>query len=312
MSLPTYDQFIEPLLAHLATQTGPIHAQTVFSSLADSLSLSDEQRNERIPSGKQLTFHNRIGWANDRLKRAKFSVSPRRGYWQITDAGRDFLKANPRPWSDDLLEKLIDENIDTRLRPVSTTEGSAADSVNTAVSVNTSVAIAKQSPDEQIDSALRTINESVGTELLDIVMSRSPSFFEQLVLDVLHAAGLGNIRDDIRKVGRSGDGGIDGIISLDRLGLEKVYVQAKRWKSNIGRPEIQGFFGALAGLRAKKGVFITTSGFTREAREYAEQVSDSIVLIDGPRLAEMMIEYGQGVSHRTIKVPTIDSDYFDE
>ncbi|MEO5607022.1 MAG: restriction endonuclease, partial [Polaromonas sp.] len=139
----------------------------------------------------------------------------------------------------------------------------------------------------------------------------SPSFFETIVLDVLHRMGYGGSRSDLQRVGGSGDGGIDGIISLDRLGLEKVYVQAKRWQSTVGRPEVQGFYGALAGQRANKGVFITTSGYTAQAVEFARSV-ERIVLVDGPRLAEFMIDHEVGVSARTIKIPKIDRDYFDE
>ena len=131
-------------------------------------------------------------------------------------------------------------------------------------------------------------------------------------MDLLHALGYGINRQDLQRVGRSGDGGIDGIISLDRLGLEKVYVQAKRWQNRVGRPEVQGFFGALAGRRAKKGVFITTSDFTHDAREFAESVSDQMVIIDGKRLTDLMIEFGVGVQHKALRVPAVDGDYFEE
>ena len=140
-----------------------------------------------------------------------------------------------------------------------------------------------------------------------------PGFFEILVLDLLHAMGYGTRRDDLRRVGGSGDGGIDGIITLDKLGLEKVYVQAKRWTNTVGRPDIQAFYGALAGRHARKGVFITTSTYSREATEFADSVSDSIVLVDGRLLANLMIEHRVGVDHeRTIRIPRLDSDYFDD
>lgn len=148
-------------------------------------------------------------------------------------------------------------------------------------------------------------------ELLDVVGSSTPKFFESLVLDLLHAMGYGTNRSDLQRVGGSGDGGIDGIISLDRLGLEKVYVQAKRWQNTVGRPEIQGFYGALAGQRANKGVFITTSSFTPQAVDFARSV-ERIVLVDGTRLAELMIEHAVGVTHRVIKVAKLDSDYFED
>jgi len=167
------------------------------------------------------------------------------------------------------------------------------------------------SPDERLDGALLELNAAVGAELLELVMNNSPAFFEHLVLELLHAMGYGTSRTDLQRVGGSGDAGIDGIISLDRLGLEKVYVQAKRWQNSVGRPEVQGFYGALAGQRANKGVFITTSTFTAQAVEFANSV-ERIVLVDGAKLTELMIEHGVGVDHRTLKVPKVDSDYFEE
>lgn len=170
----------------------------------------------------------------------------------------------------------------------------------------------KQSPDERIDAAFVELREQTASELLHLVMDQTPVFFEQLVLDLLHALGYGTSRSDLARVGKSGDGGIDGIISLDRLGLEKVYIQAKRWQNTVGRPDVQAFFGALAGRRANKGVFITTSSYSREAREFADSVSDKIVLVDGARLTELMMDYGIGVQHKAIRVPRVDSDYFEE
>ena len=168
------------------------------------------------------------------------------------------------------------------------------------------------SPEEQIERALEKVREAVAADLLHRLGAADPSFFERAVLDVLHAMGYGRSRRDLQQVGGSSDGGIDGIISLDRLGFEKVYMQAKRWQSNVGRPEIQGFFGALSGRRASKGVFITTAGFTREAREFAASVDHALVLINGRELASLMIEYGVGVSRRAEYIPQIDSDYFAE
>ena len=149
-------------------------------------------------------------------------------------------------------------------------------------------------------------------ELLEKIAQAPPAFFEQLVLDLLHALGYGASEEDLERVGHASDGGIDGVISLDRLGFERVYVQAKRWQGSVGRPEVQAFYGALAGRRARKGVFITSSGFTREAREFGAQVAESIVLIDGSRLTSLMIEHGVGVSHyRVLRLPKVDDDYFD-
>jgi restriction system protein len=167
------------------------------------------------------------------------------------------------------------------------------------------------SPDDRLGQAVIELRSSVAAELLDALSRVSPSFFEAIVLDLLHKMGYGASREDLQRVGGSADGGIDGIISLDKLGLEKVYVQAKRWQQSVGRPEVQAFYGALAGQRANKGVFIATSSYTPQALEFARSV-ERIVLIDGSRLAQLMIEHEVGVASRVVRVPKLDSDYFDE
>lgn len=167
------------------------------------------------------------------------------------------------------------------------------------------------SPEERLGVAVKEMRESVAADLLETLAKVSPTCFETIVLDLLHKMGYGANRSDLQRVGGSGDGGIDGVISLDKLGLEKVYVQAKRWQSSVGRPEIQGFYGALAGQRANKGVFITTSAYTAQAVEFAKSV-ERIVLVDGIKLAELMIDHEVGVSSRILKIPKFDSDYFEE
>lgn len=301
MSIPTYDQFIEPLLRFLAQHADGVSTAATYNAVADQVGLSDAERGELLPSRRQPVYQNRIGWAHDRLKRAELSQSLKRGTWQLTDAGRAFVVAHPEALTEAQVTKIAKVPADSRLRDDEPEEGPVEP-----------VSAERASPDERIEQALGELNDSLASELLDLIARASPSSFEHLVLDVLHALGYGTSRSDLQHVGGSSDGGIDGVISLDRLGLEKVYVQAKRWQGKVGRPEIQGFFGALAGRRAKKGVFITTSGFTREAREYAAQVSDSIVLVNGSRLAQLMIEHGVGVTHRPLKIAHIDSDYFDE
>jgi restriction system protein len=167
------------------------------------------------------------------------------------------------------------------------------------------------SPEEQIEAALAQLRDTVATDLLERLLQVSPTYFETIVLDLLHKMGYGANRGDLKRVGGSGDGGIDGIINLDKLGLEKVYVQAKRWQGTVGRPEIQAFYGALAGRRADKGVFLTTSSFSRDAVEFAANV-ERVVLVDGRRLAELMIEHEVGVSLKPLFRPELDGDYFDE
>jgi restriction system protein len=306
MDVPTYDRFIEPLLRWLARQDAPVSAGAAHEAMADALGLTAEQRELLVPSGQQLVYKNRCGWAHDRLKRAGLSSSPKRGHWQLTDQGRDFVRSSPVPLAVVEVDRLATGFMGVRLRP--TTEDAAPEPLPPT---SRATAPGASSPDERLDQAMAEIRSSVASELLELIGRTSPKYFETIVLDVLHSMGYGARRSDLQRVGGSGDGGIDGVISLDRLGLEKVYVQAKRWQSVVGRPEVQGFYGALAGQRANKGVFITTSAFTRQATDFAASV-ERIVLIDGERLAQLMIEYEVGVSSRALRLPKVDSDYFEE
>lgn len=307
MTVPTYDKFIEPVLRFLATRPNGAPAREVHEAAATALGVTDADRQELLPSGAQPVYKNRAGWAHDRLKRAGLSSSPRRGFWQLTDEGIRFAAKHSSPLPARDVEQLAVGYMDVRLRPASNGESLASPALVQAPVVPSSVA----SPDDRLGEALAELRSSVAAELLDTLATVSPSFFEAIVLDLLHRMGYGASRADLQRVGGSGDGGIDGVISLDKLGLEKVYVQAKRWQGTVGRPEVQGFYGALAGQRANKGVFITTSGYTSQAIEFAKSV-ERVVLVDGPRLVELMIEHDVGVSARTVKIPKIDSDYFDE
>lgn len=236
------------------------------------------------------------------LKAAGYADSAAPGIWRITERGRDLLARYPGGFDEETGRQVIREG----RREI---QGEDAGSVGAA---EVGEAAAQQTPDERIEGALEELRRAVARELLEKIAQAPPAFFEELVLDLLHALGYGASDDDLERVGRAGDGGIDGVISLDKLGLERVCIQAKRWQGSVGRPEVQGFYGALAGRRARKGVFITTSCFTREAREFARQVADSIVLIDGVRLTSLMIEHGVGVTHyRVVRLPRVDEDYFD-
>jgi len=305
MPVPTYDKFIDPILRYLAAHPDGAIARDVHLAASMALELTDTDREERLPSGIQPVYKNRAGWAHDRLKRAGYSTSPRRGYWQLTQAGREFSISHPAPLSDALVEEIASGHDDVLLRPIATTPEPST-TAPTAASLP-SVA----SPDDRLDAAVTELRATATAELLETLAQVSPKFFETIVLDVLHKLGYGTNRADLKRVGGSGDGGIDGIISLDRLGLEKVYVQAKRWQNSVGRPEIQGFYGALAGQRATKGIFITTSTFTAQAIEFANSI-ERIVLVDGAKFADLMITYEVGVTMRPIQVPKIDTDYFDE
>jgi restriction system protein len=268
------------------------------------LGLTDAQRTARLANLPHLRYRHRSGWGLSMLKGAGYVESGGPGIWRITPRGRELIAACPGGFDAVTAKRILQESRATE--PVDT------NSTETVISDSEASAAIAQPPDERIDAALKELHDVVATDLLERILSAPPAFFEKLVLDLLHALGYGNSADDLERVGGAGDGGIDGVISLDRLGFEKVYVQAKRWRNSVGRPEIQGFFGALAGRRARKGVFITTSTFTREAKQYGEQISESIVLIDGARLTTLMIENGVGVAHyRVLRLPRVDGDYFD-
>lgn len=298
--LPTFDHFIFPLLQILAAQTEPLQASACYAAVAARMNLTPEQLAAQLPSQTQPVYSNRIGWAHNRLKTFSYSTSPRRGYWLLNDAGRAYAKqyASGLPDSERL-----------RLAYPKAVDRTRLDSTGVDVEAQDVVL----TPQERLDAAFVELQDEAARALLERIGQSSPVFFERLVLDLLHALGYGGSRDALQRVGGSGDGGIDGIVSLDRLGFEKVYVQAKRWQANVGIAEVQAFFGALAGRKAKKGVFITTSSYTRDALGFGAQVSDSVVLIDGQRLTALMLEAGVGVSHyRTLKLARIDDDYFED
>ncbi len=238
MAIPTYDTCIEPLLRLLAENTDGIRTTEVYEKLADHFKLTENERAELLPSGTQPVYHNRIGWAHDRIKRKGFSSSPRRGLWKATEAGIRFIVSHPRP--------LTTQEIQTIARLDSDKGGQRnSDEGSLRQTPPNEAMLGNQAPDERIENALKELRESVAHDLLSAIAESSPRFFETLVLDLLHALGYGTSRADVQHVGGSGDGGIDGIISLDRLGLEKVYIQAKRWGSSVGRPDIQAFYGGV-------------------------------------------------------------------
>jgi restriction system protein len=304
VGIPTYDLFIEPLLRYLAEQTKPVSTRDVYSELAARLQLTNADREQLLPSQSQPIYKNRIGWAHDRLKRAGLSHSPRRAMWQLTDKGRRFHGEHPQALTEAELDVIAEcdrtstvAGIEREIQPTKLLDLQQA---------------ARQSPEEQIANALMLVRERTSADLLERILGATPEFFERLVLKLLLALGYGASNDDLQHVGKSGDGGIDGVISLDRLGFEKVYVQAKRWRNSVGRPEVQGFYGALAGRDATKGVLITTSTFTNDAHQYAESVHNRVVLVDCMRLTQLMMDHGVGVTYEALKIPRIDSDEFDD
>lgn len=301
MAVPTYDKFIEPVLRFLVGHPDGVFAKDAHDAAAAQLGLSEDDRAQTLSTG-QAVYKNRAGWAHDRLKRSGFSSSPKHGVWKATPEGVAFAAEHPSALNDDTIDKLASSHINV---PLASLVSGHADSPPHPVEDEV------QTPDDRLQAALDEIRASVVCELLERLLQVSPKYFETIVLDVLHKLGYGTSRSDLQQIGGSGDGGVDGVISLDRLGLEKVYVQAKRWQGTVGRPEIQGFYGALAGQRANKGVFITTSSFTAQAVLFAGSV-ERIVLVDGARLAQLMMDHEVGVSSQHIRLPKIDSDYFDE
>lgn len=297
ISLPTYDQFIEPILRVLQQYPEGLRAAEVHDAAADYLQLTQEQRSELLSSG-QAVYKNRCGWAHDRLKRAGLSFSPRRGLWQLTNEGAVYASKHSSAIAEAEIQRIASSNLDAPIASKSS-KMVATDEIH-----------ANASPDDQLEQALQALRQATAGELLEMLLAVTPSRFEVIVLDVLHGLGYGISRQDLQRVGGSGDAGIDGVISLDKLGLEKVYVQAKRWQGTVGRPELQAFYGALAGQKAKRGVFITTSSFTAQALDFAKSV-EGIVLIDGERLVNLMMDTEVGVTSRTLKVPSLDSDYFE-
>ena len=278
-------------------------------SLSETFNLSDAERTELLPSGQQGIFKNRIGWARTYLKKACLVEAPKRGVFKITDRGLKILSTNPVRIDAKFLEQ-FPEFMKFRENSKATNEiATVLEAPETVVA-----AAATATPEEAIELAYQGLREQLAQELLSVIMSCSPTFFEQLVVDLLVKMGYGGSRRDAgERIGQTGDGGIDGIIKEDRLGLDAIFIQAKRWQGSVGRPEIQKFVGALQGQRARKGVFITTSTYTAEAVDYASRIDTKVVLIDGKTLSGLMIDFDVGVSvSASYVVKRVDSDYFEE
>ena len=302
MSIPDYQTIMLPLLQFVAD--GNEHTlREIINGLSEVFHLTEEERKELLPSGKQPIFDNRVGWALTYLKKAGVVEPPKRAHYRITDRGRKVLGQKPERINVKFLEQ-FEEFREFRARKAKSDE--RGEPKHLTVEIN---------PEELFESAYKDLQETLVAEILDSIKGCSPEFFERLVIDVLIRMGYGGSRKEAgAALGRSGDEGIDGIIKEDKLGLDIIYIQAKRWdKTTVGRPEIQKFAGALLGKAAKKGIFITTSNFSREAEEYVKGLDTKIILIDGQRLAELMAEYNVGVDTvATYEIKKIDSDYFTE
>lgn len=301
MAIPDFQSIFLPLLK--ACADGKEHTkQELIPLLAKQFGLTDPELEIKLASGKQGMFDNRVGWAISYLKQAGILENPRRGVSKITARGMQVLSENPQPFNAKYLKRFPEFVVFHTGKPK---DGSALVELASANS---------ETPDELIAAGYKQLREALAVELLYRIKTVSPSRFEELVVELLLKMGYGGTQEDAGQVvGKSGDGGIDGIINEDRLGLDVIYIQAKRWEADVGRPEIQKFVGALAGNKANKGVFITSSGFTKEAKGYASQVNHRVILIDGPMLAELMMDYDLGVSAKEVyTVKRLDSDYFEE
>jgi restriction system protein len=304
MSLPTYDQFMLPLLKLAAADGQVHHIAKLREQLAQRLGITLEQQAIRLPSGRQSVFDNRVGWASTYLRKAGLLSRPKRGYVQITPRGHEVLALNPTG-IDDLYLQRFEEFRDFKERSIPEEQ---------LATIESNVLSPTTTPEETISKAVGLLDAELRDELLDKVKQIAPASFEGLVLKLLHAMGYGGSLKDVEGVPRGPDGGIDGTIKEDKLGLDVIYIQAKRWENSVGREKVQAFQGALAGVGARKGVFLTTSNFTSQAIAYASQLRDSkIILIDGQKLAQLMIEHNVGVSIKdTFHIKRIDEDFFAE
>jgi restriction system protein len=305
MPIPDFQTLMRPLLEEYA-EGGERRIAEVRAALAERFDLTEEELAERLPSGLAKTFHNRVGWATTYLYRVGLLARPERSVYTITDRGRQVLAAHPKRVDLRVLSQFPEFAEFTK------TSGSRSTRRRGGGAPGETSVTDTATPEERIGSAYQELREALIAELRDRIASISPTAFEDLVLDVLHAMGYGDGTEGSRlRTGASGDAGIDGVIREDRLGLDVVYVQAKRWEATVGRPVVQGFVGALQGARATKGIIFTASSFSSDARAYAASVSTRVVLVDGERLAALMIDHNVGVSDReTYRVKRIDSDYF--
>jgi restriction system protein len=303
MPIPDFQTLMLPLL-QLAADGQEYSIRDARETLADHFTLSPEEKAELLPSGRQPIFDNRVAWAKSYLQQAGILKPTRRAHFQITERGKQVLSERPSRIDIEYLER-FPEFVEFRNGRKTTTPELPLAALEEQ---------GQSTPEETLEAAYQRIRNELAAELLKRVKGAPPEFFERLVVELLVNMGYGGSRRDAGKaIGRSGDEGIDGIINEDRLGLDMIYLQAKRWNGTVGRPEIQKFVGALHGKRAKKGVFITTGTFSSDAEEYASHIDPKIVLIDGNQLAELMIDVNIGVTKSsTYEIKRIDSDYFGE
>ena len=302
MAIPDFQTIFLPLLKFVSIGEERSLRESI-NFLSEEFELSEEERKELLPSGKQRIFDNRVAWAVTYIRKACLIETIKRGYFHITDRGREVLKQSPERIDNKFLSQFPEFVEFRKPKKKTPTDPPIVDPIPD-----------DKNPEEILESAYQELQDSLADELLYTIKTCSPEFFERLVVDVLIKMGYGGSRKEAgQAIGKTSDEGIDGIIKEDKLGLDIIYIQAKRWEGVVGRPEIQKFAGALQGQRARKGIFITTSKFTKDALNYVENIETKIILIDGQRLAELMIAYNVGANTTAIyEVKKIDSDYFIE
>lgn len=303
MAIPDFQSIMLPLLKLCAD--GQEHTnREAIDTLAQNFGLSEEEQKQLLPSGQQCVFDNRVAWARAHMKMAGLVENTRRGIFRITQRGSKLLGKSPSEINLRILRE-FPEYLEARDRNQSSQTGDASAATDEQES---------KTPAERLEEAYEMLRKNLADELLSQLKSSSPSFFEKVVVEVLVKMGYGGSRKDAgQAIGRSGDEGIDGIIKEDRLGLDIIYIQAKRWENTVTRPEIQKFAGALQGKRARKGIFITTSDFSQNSHEYVSAIESKIILIDGQQLSQLMIDFGVGVATDAIyELKRLDSDYFTE
>jgi len=303
--IPPYQKLMLPMLRLLSTGK-EFKYREIIEELATEFNVSEEERKELLASGSQAIFDNRVGWCKTYLKKAGLLESPKRATFIITELGLQTLKENP---------KHIDAKYLRRFPAFLEFQNASRSNSDSEEEIKVQEP-SEETPEENLDLAYQRIRKSLAIELLNKVVELSPVFFERLVVELLVKMGYGgSIKDAGKAIGKSGDEGIDGTIKEDKLGLDIIYIQAKRWKPGnvVGRPELHKFVGALAGQGAKKGIFITTSNFTKEALDYTPKNETKIVLIGGDQLAQLMIDYNLGCTTQQVyELKKIDGDYFGE
>ncbi len=308
MAIPDYQSLMLPVLQ--MADGRELRVPDAAERIANDLDLTEQERDELLPSGRQRLLHNRVHWAKTYLSKAGLITSPARGRFTITDEGKRLLATNPDRI--DVASLLTNPSFAEFYRR----NGAVVSPATIPLASDDSTAAGSTTPEEQIDAAFASLQAALRDDLIQRVLQNTPAFFEGVIVDLLLAMGYGGSRRDAAtQLGRTGDGGVDGVISEDRLGLDRVYIQAKRYApaNAVGRPEVQAFVGSLVGLGATKGVFVTTSTFSSHAADFVRHLAQRIVLIDGRQLAELMIEHGVGVrTTRTLEVQRIDEDFFTE